>query len=180
MDDGLKAFPCVGEALDMITRSKTMCNNGGLRLHKFMSNSKQVIEAIPLEDRAKAIADLDLSRDALPIERALGVQWCVELDVFQFRINLMDRPLTRRGVLSTVSSIFDPFGFLAPFVLKGKIILQQLCREEADWDDPLPADIESQWECWRNELIELQTLDIQRCVKPADFGVVKSKELHHF
>lgn len=23
VDDGLKAFPCVGEALDMITRSKT-------------------------------------------------------------------------------------------------------------------------------------------------------------
>jgi hypothetical protein len=37
------------------------------------------------------------SRDALPIERALGVQWCVESDTFKFRIELADRPLTRRA-----------------------------------------------------------------------------------
>lgn len=35
----------------------------------------------------------------------------IETDAFQFRITLKDRPLTHRGVLATVSSIYDPLGF---------------------------------------------------------------------
>ena len=41
-------------------------------------------------------------------------------DCFQFRITLMDRPATPHGILSAVSSVYDPLGFLAPFVLNGK------------------------------------------------------------
>lgn len=45
-----------------------------LRLHKFISNSKEVIAKIAPEDRAKGVKDLDLHNGVLPIERALGVQ----------------------------------------------------------------------------------------------------------
>ena len=79
-----------------------------MRLYKFISNSKEVIAKIAPEDRAKGVKDLDLHSDILPIERALGVQWCVESDAFQFRIVLQDKPLARRGILSTVSSVYDP------------------------------------------------------------------------
>ena len=80
-----------------------------MRLHKFISNFKEVIAKIAPEDRAKGVKDLDLHRDVLPIERALGVQWCVESDTFQFRIVLQDEPLTRHGILSTVSSLQTPW-----------------------------------------------------------------------
>ena len=53
----------------------------------------------------------------LILERALGVHWCVESDTFGFRILVKDKPLTRRGILSIVSSIYDPLGFAAPFTL---------------------------------------------------------------
>ena len=33
-------------------------------------------------------------------------------------------PCTRRGILSTASSIFDPLGFIALLLLEGKSILQ--------------------------------------------------------
>ena len=82
---------------------------------------------------------LDLSYDDLPIERALGVQWCVESDTFRFRITIKDKPLTRRGILSIISSIYDPLGFAAPFALKTKKLLQDLCKDEKlGWDDELP------------------------------------------
>ena len=55
-----------------------MCNKGGVKLHKFLSNSKTVLESIPSEDRAKGMVVVDLLKEPLPIERALGVQWCVE------------------------------------------------------------------------------------------------------
>ena len=60
-----------------------------------------------LKDRAEGIKNIDLNHEALPLEHALGVQWCIESDSFQFRITLKDRPFTRRRILSTVSSIYD-------------------------------------------------------------------------
>ncbi|KAK3730889.1 hypothetical protein QZH41_002984 [Actinostola sp. cb2023] len=116
----------------------------------------------------------------MPIERALGVQWCVESDTFQFRITLKDRPFTRRGILATVSSVFDPLGLVAPVILLGKRILQSLCQEGVDWDEKVPDAIRPKWEKWRTDLHNLSTLKINRCYKPETFTKLKSSELHHF
>ena len=50
----------------------------------------------------------------------------------------MNKPLTKRGVLGIISSVYDPYGFVSPFVLPGKHILQQLCQLKVGWDDALP------------------------------------------
>ena len=120
VDDGLKSVPSVDEAVQLIKDVKEMCKRGEFRLHKFTSNSKEVISSVPLEDKVEEIKNIDLDQDVLPIEHALGVQWCIKNDCFKFRIMLMDKPCTRRGMLSTVSSIFDPLGFVAPVLLEGK------------------------------------------------------------
>ena len=105
VDDGLKSVSTAIQASALI---KSLLAKGGFNLHKFISNSKEVIETIPKEKRASGIKELDLSRDILPIERALGVQWCVQSDALQFRVVLKDKPLTRRGILASISSIYDP------------------------------------------------------------------------
>ena len=117
----------------------------------------------------------------LPIQRALGVLWCVESDQFQFRITLNTKPLTRRGVLSVVSSVYDPFGFVAPFVLSAKKILQDLCREDKlDWDDEMPDQYRIRWTKWIKELPEIENLVVDRCLKPSHFGQIVSKQMHLF
>ena len=103
VDDGLSCLSSEGEAISLINRSKELCSKGGLRLHKFSSNSKTVIQNISPEDRAKGFEHVNLPEDPLPVERALGVQWCTESESFQFRISLPEKPYTRRGILSTVS-----------------------------------------------------------------------------
>lgn len=180
VDDGLKSVPTVEEAVDLVKSVKEMCKQGGFNLHKFTSNKKEVIQRIPELDRAEEIKNLDFDREALPMERALGIQWCIESDTFQFSIALKDRPCTRRGILSTVSSIFDPLGFVAPVLLEGKAILQELCRNSVGWDDPVSTEIQTQWLKWKSRLHELQNLAIPRCYKPDDFGRVVKVELHHF
>ena len=104
----------------------------------------------------------------------------MESDNFQFRIHLKDQPLSRRGILSTISSIFDPLGLVAPFLLQGKKILQELCVENKGWDDPICDEVRIKWEKWRNQLLELERLQIPRCYKTADFGKLKCVEMHHF
>ncbi len=180
VDDGLKSVDSVSDALSLIQRTKDLCSKGGLRLHKFVSNSKQVIENIAPSDRASGIRNLDPNKDCMPIERALGVEWCIESDSFQLRVSLQNKSPTRRGILSTISTIYDPIGFVAPLLLQGRQILQDLCREGIDWDDPISEQTRARWEKWRYDLLLLDDLGVQRCFRPDDFGELKTIELHHF
>ena len=59
----------------------------------------------------------------------LGVLWNIEDDAFGFKVALKSKPMTRRGVLSVLSSVYDPLGFGTLFLLKGKQILQRLCEQ---------------------------------------------------
>ena len=86
-----------------------------------------------------------------------------------------------RGMLSTVSSIFDPLGsVVVPVSLEGKKMLQELWEENTGWDDPVPAELKAKWERWRSNLPLLQEFSVPRCCKPKNFGHVTKRELHHF
>ena len=170
----------VDEAVDLIGSVKDMCKRGGFNLHKFSSNSKQVLQQLPQEHRTELIKNLDLGHDTLPTELALGLQWCTETDAIQFVISLKDKPCTHRGILSILSTVFDPLGLLAPVLLKGKAILQELCRNNIGWDKPVTEEIRDRWCKWKRELVKIENLSIPRCYRPADFGRPFETVLHHF
>ena len=180
VDDGLKSLATTSEAISLMKETKEMCRRGGFNLQKFTSNKKQVIEAIPKKDRAEKIRNLDLTKEEMPIERALGIQWCTERDEFQFNMMMRSRPCTRRGVLSAVSYVYDPLGFLAPVLLEGKQILQELCKEMIEWDEPIPETIKLRWERRRSDLVLLKKFSVKRCLKPENFGRVMQVPLHSF
>ena len=113
VDDCLKALPSVEEASQHASNLWSLLSKGGFRLTKWISNSRKVLETIPEEERAK-VKTLDLSKDDLPVERALGVKWCVEKDTFGFKVDVKLKPPTRRGILSVVSSVYDPLGLAIP------------------------------------------------------------------
>ena len=77
---------------------------------------------MPEENRAPSVVDLDL--DDLPVEHTLGVQWNMETDDFTFRIADEGKAQTRTGILSAVSLMYDPLGFVAPIILPAKSLLQ--------------------------------------------------------
>lgn len=138
------------------------------------------MQAITEDQRAKDLKELYLDRDKLPVERALGLQWCVETDSFRFKMEMKQQPFTRRGMLSASSSVYDPLGFLAPVTLPAKMMQQELCRRSCGWDDELPPDILPHWEKWLEDLDQLAAFKVDRCIKPVDFGAVKLAQLHHF
>ncbi|XP_033103148.1 uncharacterized protein LOC117105953 [Anneissia japonica] len=125
VDDGLKSVPTEQEAIKLIDSTTKLCAKAGLTLHKWITNSRKVLDSIPKDMRAKDWKEISV-RDPLPLERALGIVWCVQNDTFRFRVEMKDVPLTRRGMLSTICSIYDPLGFAAPVILRGKAILQEL------------------------------------------------------
>ena len=76
--------------------------------------------------------------------------------------------------------MYDPLGLVAPVILQGKKILQELCCDGVGWDDKVPEDIRPRWERWRYELPALEKLKAPRCHKPNQFGEIKTVELYHF
>jgi hypothetical protein len=100
------------------------------------------------------------------VERALGVQWNVGLGQFGFKIKMKEKLSTRRGVLSVVSSVYDPLGFAALFVLVAKMLMQELCRKNLCWNDPIQGEYLKQWENWQTQLMKIEQLYVPRCFKP--------------
>ena len=180
VDDLLKSFKNDEDAIKLIKGSQSMCSAGGFILTKVISNSRAVIESLPASKISKSMENLDIIEPSWPIERALGVTWCIESDAFCFRINLTDVPLTRRGILSSISSIYDPLGLVAPFLLKGRKVLQKITAETSRWDDEVKQEHIQEWDNWRRGLPALSTLNIDRCYKPHDFGESIEASLHCF
>ena len=125
VDDMLHSTSTEDDAVDTATKMINLCKEGGFNLTKWLSNSKTVLEALPAEKLAKGVQDMDLRHSALPNERALGLEWDPEEDTFKIKVKKKEPVLTKRGLLSYVSSVYDPLGFVSPFVLTAKKLFQQ-------------------------------------------------------
>ena len=180
VDDCLKSVHNEESAVSLARDLRSLCLMGGFRLTKWISNSRLVLDSIPPEERAKDIKELDLDYDTLPMERALGVWWSIESDSLGFRIRLRPQPATRRGILSTISSVYDPLGLAAPFILPAKILLQELCRSGIGWDEEISGKNLQTWQKWLQELPELEKLSIRRCYVPVEFKDIQDCQIHNF
>ena len=128
----------------------------------------------------------NLELDKLPTESVLGIKWNTEEDMFVWDVSdrmlqvVNENSVTWRAIVSAVYSLFDPLGFIAPFVMRAKLLLQLLCRKGVGWDDPLQESDKLQWKRWLANLPKLQAVRVSRCFKPIEFGDVKEIRLHLF
>ncbi len=180
VDDLLISVNSVEEATRIQKQLTDLLAKGGFHLTKWVSNSREVLDAVPESERSKELKNVHIEDDKLPIQRALGLQWDVETDRFTFNIGMKEVPPTRRGMLSKISSVYDPLGFVSPYILKAKIILQRLCKNEVGWDEQISGINLEEWRSWLDDLKKLEQLEVQRCY--TDSGVKSSvtNQLHHF
>ena len=178
VDDGVTSVATKEKAKSLIQEATEICNKGNVRLHKFLSNHKEVLVSVPKSERSESIKTLDLFRDLLPHERTLGMEWCVENDIFTFSTPDVSKPHTRRGLLSTLAQVYDPLGLVSPVILKGKQILQKVTFKEASWDQLLSPEESEEWATWQEDLKHIHQIQVSRCIKPVSDW--KSVELHHF
>lgn len=101
----------------------------------------------------------------------------MESYVFKFNITIKCRSHTRRDLLSVVSSIYDPLGFLSPFT---QLLLQDRYRSKCGWNEEIPLAAVEKWTKWIKDLDEMQDFRVAWCVKPTGFRTLKQAELHHF
>ena len=178
VDDCLKPVQKTEDAIQLIEELRRLLAKRSFQLTKFVCNDVKVLSSIPESERAKSIVSLDF--DELPVQRALGVEWNVTEDTFNFRTAERKKAPTRRGILSDVSSMYDPLGFAAPFILPAKRILQQLCKDKIGWDEDISPSMLQAWERWLNDLPRLRNISVPRYFKSWKLGQLTSVQLHHF
>ncbi|XP_061169198.1 uncharacterized protein LOC133178524 [Saccostrea echinata] len=183
VDDGLLSCFSEEEAISLVHRTKGALNEGGkLRLHKFASNSRTLLDSFPSSDLAKNLKDLDLGAASLPLQRSLGLLWDTDSDVFLFKVSDEQKPFTKRGALSIINSIYDPIGFAQPVIIRGKILLRNMVSSSSklDWDDPLPDSLYKEWKSWVRSLPELEEFQIPRQYSSQSFEGAQKREVHIF
>ena len=177
MDDYLGSFNSLKETIEITQGLTTALKNGGFKLTKWISNSKEFLQSIPKAEISSKIIDLNL--DDLPAERALGVWWDPKTDNFHFRLKKLEYPETKRGLLSFISSIFDPLGFLTPILITPKLLLQRLWTLKLDWDEKIPDDIVNEFREWKLHFLEIENIRIPRWFQ-YNYDEADIVELHIF
>ena len=180
VDDLLKSFAGQEHAIELSKELQELLARGGFKLTKWISNSRSVLSAFPVEERAPHIKNLDLTSECLPMDRALGVHWNVEKDTLDFVVSSKEQLENRKGVLSSIATVFDPLGFASPLLLPDREINQELCRLKFNWDMRLPEEFSTSWRNWREGLVSLEGFSIPGCYRPRGFGELKEAQLHHF
>ncbi|KAG1683385.1 hypothetical protein GQR58_010038 [Nymphon striatum] len=124
-------------------------------------NQNKLLELIPESDRAK---ELKLDDSYLPCIKTLGILWDAEADVFKFKFYNENIGFSKRKMLKKIAAIFDPLGFLSPYIIRGKILIQDMWISGIDWDKPLEEKLLKLSMQWLNEMSELNNIYIPRCL----------------
>ncbi|XP_055602322.1 uncharacterized protein LOC129751072 isoform X2 [Uranotaenia lowii] len=177
VDDYLDCLDTPAEAVERINQVKYVHSLGGFEIRNFVSNSSEVLDKIGVTGVQTDIS-LKLEpglEESKQVERILGMMWRPSSDTFTFNTTIpsaIDNVLnnsqtpTKRQILSTVMSLFDPLGLVAHFVVHGKILMQELWKFGAGWDDTIPDELVGTWNRWKLLLPMLPEVSVPRCFFP--------------
>lgn len=172
VDDIVTGCSSIDEAQSTKSELIDLLKKGEFELRKWMSNDPKLLTDLPTEH-----CELKFSEDTDMSLKILGFIYRPNTDTFSYQVSLDSDECTKRIILSRVSSIYDPNGWLAPCVISAKILMQRLWTLGLDWDQVPPRDISDDWQRFCNELHHLQNISIKRQILSKS---VQSFDLHGF
>ena len=144
------------EGIELYQQGKSIFKEASMNLREWLTNSPEVNNKIKPEDQVED-----------KVTKVLGIVWNAqsdELSINTKKVEATEPATTKREVLSTIASIYDPLGMVTPAVINMKIFLQDLWEKEIDWDDPLDEDDKEKWKNITKDLKELSNIQLPRFV----------------
>ncbi|PFX13132.1 hypothetical protein AWC38_SpisGene22811 [Stylophora pistillata] len=134
MDGSIDRLESDDEGVEVGRELKALWRVAGMQARKWISNSPKVIEGIPSEEHATKIV-INSGQDL--ITKTVGISWNSTEDLFIVAASPVSPEFqaTKRNVLGKVGTIFDSLGFVCPYVVVAKILLEELWWRGYDWDD---------------------------------------------
>ena len=167
VDDFLSGADDVEAALHLKTQVEDSLGKIGMKLHGWSSSSAV------LRERWDAVVG--------EIMHVLGLLWDPVGDTLSVNVarvlESVDCKPTKKNLLSLTASVFDPLGFLQPFLVLPKLLFQQLCKSKLGWRGSLPSEMQVKWDAWKQQLSALEHVQVPRHVVVPEYECV---ELHCF
>ncbi|XP_063622345.1 uncharacterized protein LOC134794456 [Cydia splendana] len=174
-DDYIDSFADEASAIKMVRNINSIHSAGGFEMRNWTSNSVSVLNSLPNQTLGTAAVRFKVDQQQQG-ERTLGLIWYPADDKLTFDLSLKripesivngdERP-TKRLMLRVIMSIFDILGFLSPFTIQGRIMLQDTWRLNIDWNDYIPDAIYNKWRKWIDLLKVISDIRIPRCYQSA-------------
>ncbi|GFX43312.1 DUF1758 domain-containing protein [Trichonephila clavipes] len=149
IDDLLSGADTEVEAKSIIIEIQNLLKSGGFILRKWSSSHPKVLQ--DLDTSLLASKPLHSLGDEESKQRVLGLIWNLKTDSIQVKVVHEEIVKTKRQLLSVIAQIFDPLGLFSPSVITLKIMLQELWKSKALWDDPIPSSILENWNKFTKE-----------------------------
>ena len=135
VDDLLTGSDSVAEARQLQRELITMLNSGEFNLRKWCSNEAQLLEVVQNQDKQKEYR-------VHPVEfgtiKTLGVWWNPEKDSFSVKPSNQQHRISKRLMISQITSLFDPLRLLGPVIVRAKVLLQCIWEQKIEWYEILP------------------------------------------
>ena len=122
----------------------------GMELRKFASNSKRVMESIPIEKRAPAINMDKFHHNVESIynrTKAFWMIWLCDSDQLQYKLKELDlkQKWTRRTTASVANGVYDSMGMIAPVIIRGRKLVQEILISTTSWDQVFEGELSKEW-----------------------------------
>ncbi|XP_063915672.1 uncharacterized protein LOC135131754 [Zophobas morio] len=173
MDDLLTGTNDETEAITLRDNLINILGSGGFEITKWASNNDALLPQCHSDNTALVRLDENMQT------KTLGLSWDCANDNLKYDFKLQHPiKITKRSVLSTIATVYDPIGILGPVLVSAKLILQKLWQLQSDWDDELPPELSKQFEHFLAELQHVNEIQIPRKVV-ADYPYQKI-QIHGF
>ena len=129
VDNVLLSAKSVDDAISMYHEAKTIFCDASMNLRAWISNEPSVVAHFQPSDviQQNPVSVLGLSYDSAADTVRVPTPSCPK-----------ETSSTKRQVLSSLASCFDPLGMFSPVTIQGKFLLRRLWQIDLGWDDLLP------------------------------------------
>ena len=164
IDDLIKSLRNTGIAKEFRIGITAALEDAGMNLCKWRSTHPEVLEG-DTTDPAPATL-MDVSGATEDVGKILGLRYSFVSDVFSFSPDQAKTEMkveTKRQMLQLIACIFDPLGFMEPYVIWARLILQKVLRQVESWDSKdVPAELLAEFVVWHADFTRLQQFRISR------------------
>ena len=165
------------EVRNFKTKATEIFREAGFELHKWHSNDKE----LESEDADETDSEQSYAKQQLGVRpeetKLLGLHWNKASDTIAVSFPAKLGDMTKRGVLQTIASIYDPLGIVSPITLQGKLLFRELCDRGLTWDQQLPEDLRGRWKQFCGNLSTKMEMSRSLCLYREE---IHSIELHAF
>ena len=174
VDDLVSGAHTIEQAKNIQAEVIDMLKGAGFNLRKWSSNTPELLMHLTEHQLNPSVLEFKNADST----KTLGLRWNPVTDTFTYQ-NKIDRATetyTKRTMLSDISKIFDPLGWLSPVTLKAKLIFQRVWSTEIGWNDTVPQEIQEEWKLLRDDLDNINYLEIPRWIGTTETDI----EIHGF